>query len=152
MTGLESLKVIYFLKFNLKSNSTILWIIQLQTHQKHLQILVFPAPHGGVFVIFFPATKINPYHYPRVEGGFGVYFDWCISVSVSLHSQKIPSNKYRFWNTGKYRFKRGVYKVMHWTQDLLFTAVSRVFFYFSLFKVAWYYLFINFSIFYWGWN
>ena len=73
-----------FLKFNLKFNSVALWIIQLQTHQEHLQL-----PQGGAVSAlscpawwgichFLRAVKTNPHLYPGV-GWVGVYFDWCIN-------------------------------------------------------------------------
>ena len=49
LSGLESLKLT-FLKFNVKFNSAALWVIQLQTHQEHLQL----HQGWGIFCYFLP--------------------------------------------------------------------------------------------------
>ena len=78
----ESLKLT-FLKFNVKFNSATLWIIQLQTHQEHLQlhqgwgISAISCPGWWGICRFLRAIKTNPRLYPGV-GWVGVYFDWCI--------------------------------------------------------------------------
>ena len=100
VAGPESLKLA-FLKFNLKFNSAAFWIIQLQTHQEHLQL-----PQGwGISAISCPAwwgicrflrgIKTNPHLYPGV-GWVGVYFDWCITFSIYVQELTYVSDTKEF--------------------------------------------------------
>ena len=100
LPGLESLKLA-FLKFNLKFNFAALWIIQIQTHQEHLQL---PQGWGIFFAIccsawwgicrFLRAIKTNPHLYPGV-GWVGVYFDWCIIVETPSTQLPFSQTKLR---------------------------------------------------------